>query len=391
MIRCVASALSALALLCLFVFPVARGGEEGLRNGSLQVDTDGVPTGWEKATGLFTYAAFSGDFPEGLSHGFTATVTGQHDAQGFIRQRLPVPQGVKAFVLEGWLRSDLPGGAFFQVILLKDNKELRRVNSLVSRTQWDRVAMTVPVAGADSLYVLCRWSADAKAIGKTSSFAGLSWRKADCYIALAGDSIVKSYPLEGNLRGWGETLGQCFKSGVAIFNYAEGGRSTKSFRLEKRWQALLDTRPDFVFIQFGHNDSHAPGRPESTNAATEYRDNLVLYVKEARAAGIVPLLVTPPHRRTFADGAPTTELLAYAEAMRSVAAELSVPLIDLHADSEAWLKRIGDKPAEPFFVNEKDRTHFSLSGAQTMAGMIAATLPKVCPDLAAWLAPTDGK
>lgn len=44
----------------------------------------------------------------------------------------------------------------------------------------------------------------------------------DIVIAVAGDSTVQSYK-KNDIAGWGQVLGQFFKSNVKIKNYAVGG------------------------------------------------------------------------------------------------------------------------------------------------------------------------
>lgn len=141
-------------------------------------------------------------------------------------------------------------------------------------------------------------------------------------IAVIGDSTVCEYPATSNIRGWGHFLAPSFQAHVRVINLAKSGRSTKTFIKEGLWTKTLAEKPDLVLIQFGHNDSHAKDRPESTDAATDYRDFLRRYVDEARAGGATPVLVTPMHRRSFdKDGKVTQELLPYADAMKAVAKE----------------------------------------------------------------------
>jgi lysophospholipase L1-like esterase len=100
----------------------------------------------------------------------------------------------------------------------------------------------------------------------------------------------------------------------------------------------------YVLIQFGHNDQ--PGKPgRSTDLRTEYPDNLRRYVREARATGAVPVLVTPLTRRQFRNGSLQDDLAAWADAVRRVAAELRVPLVDLHARSVAAVQAMGARAA----------------------------------------------
>ena len=78
-------------------------------------------------------------------------------------------------------------------------------------------------------------------------------------VYLAGDSTcADKQPDKRPETGWGEMLGEHFKDGkVRIDNRAMNGRSTKTFLSEGRWQAIVDElkKGDYVFIQFGHNDS----------------------------------------------------------------------------------------------------------------------------------------
>src|SRR5882724_4460385 len=103
-------------------------------------------------------------------------------------------------------------------------------------------------------------------------------------IAVIGDSTVCEYPEDSPNRGWGHFIGEYFRDNVKIVNLAASGRSTKTFIGEGRWAKTLSEKPQFILIQFGHNDSHAKDRPEATDAATDYRDYLRRYVTEARAA-----------------------------------------------------------------------------------------------------------
>lgn len=196
-------------------------------------------------------------------------------------------------------------------------------------------------------------------------------------IALAGDSTVKTYTKEGDpTRGWGQTIGSFFKDNVKFENHAEGGRSTKTFINENRWKKILDSKPDYVFVQFGHNDSHAKDKPESTDAATDYKEYLRQYADDALKAGIKVIFITPMHRRSFRNGKVTEELLPYANAMKEVAKEKNILLIDLYSSSGKLLEEKGEEPATDLFCSVKDRTHFSQKGAEEMARLIVEDLKK---------------
>ncbi|WP_309399822.1 rhamnogalacturonan acetylesterase [Cerasicoccus maritimus] len=209
-------------------------------------------------------------------------------------------------------------------------------------------------------------------------------------IGLAADSTVADYEESEIARGWGQFLGESLP-GVRIANLASCGRSTKTFREDGFWDALLEEKPDIVLIQFGHNDSHKKGLRESTDAATDYRENLARYVQECRDAGALPILVTPPHRRTFeADGKLTRELLPYVDSMRGVAQKMSVPLVDLYELIGARYEELGERESTYFTLNTaqnvdvpgaNDRTHFTERGARELAEMVAKELTKLEPRL----------
>jgi len=211
-------------------------------------------------------------------------------------------------------------------------------------------------------------------------------------IALAGDSTVADYLKPGDAhRGWGQLFPEFVDTNrVTVQNFAVNGRSTKTFKKEGRWDKVLAFKPDYVFIQFGHNDSHAKERPEATDAKTDYTEYLREYVESARAHGAVPILVTPMHRGKWEKEGHrlTQELLPYADAMRAVAREEKVPLVDLYALSEKAFEAMTDDELKTFFaLPETDRTHFNEKGARLLAGMVARETARVVPALQSVLRP----
>lgn len=197
-----------------------------------------------------------------------------------------------------------------------------------------------------------------------------SQRQPSLKVVLVGDSTVADYRPEEKMKGWGQKIGEFVSSDVEVLNLALCGASTKTFFATPRWSQALASGPDIVLIQFGHNDSHASGQPESTPADGEYADNIRRYVQEARQTGANPILVTPMHRRLFdAQGNPTGELKPYALSMKRVAEELTVPVIDLYEASESVLRRTGEDQSADFYA-PGDRTHFSDAGARLMAFLV---------------------
>lgn len=205
-------------------------------------------------------------------------------------------------------------------------------------------------------------------------------------LAIVGDSTVCDYPARSARRGWGMFVQDYFQNSVRVINLARSGRSTRSFIKEGSWQRTLEAKPDFILIQFGHNDSHSSEKPESTDAATDYRDFLRRYIRESRAAGATPILVTPMHRRTFApDGTLDDSLKPYADAMKAVAVETKTAVIDLHAKSGELFASLGEAGSAEFGNQAGDRTHFNEKGAKAMAELVIKALPAAEPALKPFL------
>lgn len=158
------------------------------------------------------------------------------------------------------------------------------------------------------------------------------------------------------------------------------------------WKRALEQKPAYVLIQFGHNDQPGKGPERETDPTTTYREYLVRYVEQARQAGARPILVTSMVRRTFTpDGKIKADLDPYVDAMKGVAAEHKVPLVDLHARSRELVERLGPEkalafgPPHPKLAGKFDGTHLSVKGAEAIAPLVAGELWEVEPALRGWL------
>jgi lysophospholipase L1-like esterase len=188
-------------------------------------------------------------------------------------------------------------------------------------------------------------------------------------IILVGDSTTAPH------SGWGGAFcAQHVKWKIACVNLARGARSTRSFRSEGGWDLALAEmkvpgyKATYVLIQFGHNDQ-ARQKPERwTEETTEFPDNLRRFVRETRAAGAVPVLVTPLTRREFMDGKLNNTLASWSEQVRKVAAELQVLLIDLNARSAQAVQKLGAVPAMEW-------AQLPASPAEVAAAATGTTLP----------------
>ena len=205
-------------------------------------------------------------------------------------------------------------------------------------------------------------------------------------IVLVGDSTVT------DKAGWGAAFAKLLRPSAECVNHARGGASSKSYYDSKLWKRALEQKPDYVLIQFGHNDQPGKGPERETNPENTYREYLHKYIAEARAAGAKPILVTSLVRRTFtADGKINSSLAPYAKAMKAVAAETKTPLVDLHERSKELAERIGAEksqafgPPHPTQAGKFDGTHLNEQGAAQVAPLVVAELRKADASLAPYL------
>jgi lysophospholipase L1-like esterase len=213
-------------------------------------------------------------------------------------------------------------------------------------------------------------------------------------IYLVGDSTVTDqWPGPG--ASWGQMLPRFFKPDIAVANDAKSGATLKSFLTDLRLDKVLSTLApgDWLLMQFGHNDQKKQWPQTYVEAGTTYRAYLRAYIAEVRRRGAIPVLITSPERRNFdARGQIVDSLEGYPDAVRTVAREDSVALIDLNAMSKTFYEALGpDRAVLAFRDKGRDKTHHSDYGAYELARMIATGIraadPALLGDLARHLAP----
>lgn len=253
-------------------------------------------------------------------------------------------------------------------------------------------------------------------------------------ILLAGDSTVSNYlASDAPMCGWGASLAAALAHELhtaradtrqapavetipapprfRVRNYARAGATTQTFREESFWDALLfDLAPgDLVVIQFGHNDQKTNELP----AFGQFTDNLRRMLSEVAAKGGRPVLCTPVQRRLFGAGGLAHQEAdmgkpingieeidqsnlrddriisihrKYPDAIRALAVEQGLPLIDLSALTLDLFNELGPTESLKLFVclppgihpqwpdGIKDFTHFSFEGAEAVAALVAREL-----------------
>ena len=269
-------------------------------------------------------------------------------------------------------------------------------------------------------------------------------------IFLASDSTCKDYSALGMWNGgqvrnegaWGEFLQAYFNGAVAVQNYANGGRSCRNFINEGSLDKIEVNiaKGDYLFIQFGHNDCSnssgyledryvplgrpdkkgiyptTPGKKVATPAsyASKYGETfysydcggtykwyLKQYIEVARKVGATPVLVTPVSRLYFTSdgkirphhdstdtntGTQTTENNAYVEAVRQLAEEEKVILIDgFELTKNLYEKAYADKKDNTEarkLMFQGDSTHNNKLGGFIIAGLFAQAIKAEIPPLA---------
>ncbi|RDV15308.1 GDSL family lipase [Pontibacter diazotrophicus] len=219
----------------------------------------------------------------------------------------------------------------------------------------------------------------------------------------AEDYMATRYPV----AGWGQVfqpfmrpdslrqIRNIIKSdSVVVVDKARGGRSTRTFFEEGRWAEVYNAlqKNDVVMMQFGHNDA-AENKPERYTNVPAYKEYLRLYVKQTREKGALPILLTPVNRNyPWKDSNLSNVHGEYPQAVKDVAKELNVPLIDLTQLSiDAFTAKGQEYVTDHYFMNlpagkyeaypdgQKDNTHFQPEGARAVAQLVYNGMKKLKP------------
>jgi lysophospholipase L1-like esterase len=153
-----------------------------------------------------------------------------------------------------------------------------------------------------------------------------------------------------------ETALQNIGSSLTVHNAGVGGNTTTA-ALKRLQSDVLAYKPRIVVMQFGINDSAVDvwRKPPATQPRVSLETFLANYramIAAARKQGAKVILMTtnplrwtsktrelygkPPYKPDAEDGFESANLRAYNEAVRALAKELDVPLVDVHAAYPAF-------------------------------------------------------
>jgi rhamnogalacturonan acetylesterase len=219
---------------------------------------------------------------------------------------------------------------------------------------------------------------------------------------IIGDSTVKNGDGTGKdgLVGWGSVIAPYFDtSKISLRNDAIGGRSSRTFITEGRWDKILSVlQPgDYVIMQFGHNDSGplddtARARGTLKGLGEESRDifnpktkqpetvhtygwYMRKYVNDAKAKGATAIICSPVPRNIFKDGKSERADSSYGGWSRETAATTGANFIDLNAIIADRYDSMGQDKVNNFFPG--DHTHTNEAGARLNAACVAEGLLKI--------------
>lgn len=208
-------------------------------------------------------------------------------------------------------------------------------------------------------------------------------------IWLIGDSTVKNGSGKGQdgLWGWGDRLYTVVDTNkINIRNNAIGGRSSRTFLAEGRWDVVLEhLKPgDFVVMQFGHNDNgpindnfRARGTIKGTGEETEEIDNILTkkheiihsfgwylrkYCEETKAKGAIPIICSRVPGNSWAQGKTIQANEDYAKWAEETATKENAFYVNLNKIIAQKYDVIGEADVtSKYFLT--DHTHTNEAGA----------------------------
>lgn len=219
---------------------------------------------------------------------------------------------------------------------------------------------------------------------------------------LCGNSTVVDQDYEP-WASWGQMMPFWFTDKVCIANYAESGETATSFIAANRLKKIssLMKPGDFLFVEFGHNDQKE--KKSGSGAFYNFVYALKQFVDEARSKGVTPVFVTPTQRRMFDSNNKIMETHSnYPDAMRWVAKDLNVPVIELHDMTRTFFETLGVEGSKNSLVHYpsgsfpgqskafEDNTHFNPYGAYEISKMVVEGIKDLKLPITEYLKPTVG-
>lgn len=227
-------------------------------------------------------------------------------------------------------------------------------------------------------------------------FVGVSFQKLENkpVLYIIGDSTVQNGSGKGSdsLWGWGSFMNLFLDTNkIEIQNHAKGGRSSRTFLTDGRWDSIMKTikKGDYVLMQFGHNDGgeladtlrargtikgigeeskdiYNPIRKVNETVYT-YGYYMRKYANETKSKGAIPIIVSSVPRNKF-DKNGKIEKDQYGIWAQEVAKQTGAYFLDLNTMVIAKYEEMGSEKVKAFFP--KDHTHTNEAGATLNAELV---------------------
>lgn len=235
-----------------------------------------------------------------------------------------------------------------------------------------------------------------------SSFTVLLLEDTRPTVYIIGDSTVKNGDGKGKgqLWGWGSIFSNFFDtSRIRVRNHAIGGRSSRTFLTEGRWEAILkELKPgDYVLMQFGHNDggalddtARARGTIKGTGEETKdiynpirkvqetvhtYGWYMRKYANEAKEKGATAIICSPVPRNIFKDGKVERADENYGKWAAETATATGAYFLPLNTLVADEYEAMGPDKVKAFFPG--DHTHTNEAGAALNARAVVKGLQQL--------------
>ena len=221
---------------------------------------------------------------------------------------------------------------------------------------------------------------------------------------IIGDSTVRNGSGTGSNGqwGWGSFVAEYFDTTkISIQNHALGGRSSRTFITEGRWEKITANlkKGDYVIMQFGHND--ASPLDDTARARGTIRgignDSSVIwnpirkvqetvysfgwymrkYVRETKAKGAVAIVCSLIPRNNWKDGKVNRSKDNYALWALQIDKEEGAYFIDLNELIADKYDQLGESEVGKYFHG--DKTHTGLEGAKMNVEIVIQQLIKQNP------------
>ena len=212
---------------------------------------------------------------------------------------------------------------------------------------------------------------------------------------IVGDSTLRS---DAPLRGWGQEMAQFFNQDkINVVNRAIGGRSSRTFQYEGRWDKILSElkKGDFVIIQFGHNDvgkyddpaakdrpalhsegdetaevTRIDGKPETVHSFGWYMRK---YGNDAKAKGATVIFCSMVPHKDWQDGKIIRkESATFVKWTENAAKATGAAYINLNEMVALEFEKLGTEKVELLFADK--RTHSTPAGAALNAQIVVSGL-----------------